>query len=148
MLSVKQGGIKYHFLSPWYDTTWDWTLGLLNHWRTLNPLGHWPSYLFVGWNDMAWSCTVIFPLIFSMSLNLILVMNIQLNKQEKFAECLVYWAWRVLHLRNPVFHQKLLVKKYWNWQNNLFGIQQHLFHQFFHWLKHLWNISFDITRTL
>ena len=26
MLSVKQGGIKYHFLSLWYDSTWDWTL--------------------------------------------------------------------------------------------------------------------------
>ena len=25
MLSVKQGGIKYHFLSLWYDSSWDWT---------------------------------------------------------------------------------------------------------------------------
>ena len=25
MLSAKQGGIKYHFLSLWYDLTWDWT---------------------------------------------------------------------------------------------------------------------------
>ena len=25
MLSVKQRGIKYHFLSLWYDSTWDWT---------------------------------------------------------------------------------------------------------------------------
>ena len=25
MLSVKQGGIKHHFLSLWYDSTWDWT---------------------------------------------------------------------------------------------------------------------------
>ena len=25
MLSVKQGDIKYHFLSLWYDSTWDWT---------------------------------------------------------------------------------------------------------------------------
>ena len=25
MLSVKQGGIKYHILSFWYDSTWDWT---------------------------------------------------------------------------------------------------------------------------
>ena len=25
MLSVKKGGIKYHFLSLWYDSTWDWT---------------------------------------------------------------------------------------------------------------------------
>ena len=28
MPSVKQGGIKYHFLSLWYDSTWDWTPGL------------------------------------------------------------------------------------------------------------------------
>ena len=27
MLSVKQGTIKYHFLSLWYDSTWDWTQG-------------------------------------------------------------------------------------------------------------------------
>ena len=26
MVSVKQGGIKYHFLSLRYDSTWDWTL--------------------------------------------------------------------------------------------------------------------------
>ena len=26
MQSVKQGGIKYHFLSLWYDSTWNWTL--------------------------------------------------------------------------------------------------------------------------
>ena len=25
MLSVKQGVIKYHFLSLWYNSTWDWT---------------------------------------------------------------------------------------------------------------------------
>ena len=25
MLSVKQVGIKYHFLILWYDATWDWT---------------------------------------------------------------------------------------------------------------------------
>ena len=25
LLSVKQGGIKYHFGSLWYDATWDWT---------------------------------------------------------------------------------------------------------------------------
>ena len=25
MLSVKQGSIKYHFLSLWYDSNWDWT---------------------------------------------------------------------------------------------------------------------------
>ena len=27
MLSVKQGDIKYHFLSLWYDSNWDWTPG-------------------------------------------------------------------------------------------------------------------------
>ena len=25
LLNVKQGGIKYHFKSLWYDVTWDWT---------------------------------------------------------------------------------------------------------------------------
>ena len=26
MLSVKQEGIKYYFLSLWHDSNWDWTL--------------------------------------------------------------------------------------------------------------------------
>ena len=26
MVSVKQGGIKYHFLSLWYDSTWDFVM--------------------------------------------------------------------------------------------------------------------------
>ena len=25
MLSVKEGSIKYHFLSLWYDSIWNWT---------------------------------------------------------------------------------------------------------------------------
>ena len=25
MLNVKQGGIKYKYLSLWYDSIWDWT---------------------------------------------------------------------------------------------------------------------------
>ena len=25
MLSIKQGGVKYYFLSLWYDSIWDWT---------------------------------------------------------------------------------------------------------------------------
>ena len=25
MVSVKQGGNKYYFLSLWYHSTWDWT---------------------------------------------------------------------------------------------------------------------------
>ena len=35
MLSVKQGGIKYHFSSLWYDSTWILNPGLLGHRR--NP---------------------------------------------------------------------------------------------------------------
>ena len=26
MLGVKQGGIKYHFLGLWYESTWGWNL--------------------------------------------------------------------------------------------------------------------------
>ena len=26
MQCVKPGGIKYHFMNLWYDSTWDWTL--------------------------------------------------------------------------------------------------------------------------
>ena len=45
MLSVKQGCIKYHFLSFWYDSTWDWT----PVYRTIGKrysLGQWPGGLF------------------------------------------------------------------------------------------------------
>ena len=39
MLSVRQGGINYHFLSLWYDSTWDWIQYCLpDHWRTLMPM--------------------------------------------------------------------------------------------------------------
>ena len=27
ILSIKQGGIKHHFLSLWNDSTWYWTIG-------------------------------------------------------------------------------------------------------------------------
>ena len=45
MLSVKQGGIKYHFLSVWYDSTCDWTPvsgPLVNTW-TIMPMGQFSS---------------------------------------------------------------------------------------------------------
>ena len=35
MLSAKQGGIKYHFLSLWYDSSLGLNPGLPGHWRTL-----------------------------------------------------------------------------------------------------------------
>ena len=35
MLSVKQGGIKYHFLSLWYDAILGLNPGLPCHWQTL-----------------------------------------------------------------------------------------------------------------
>ena len=38
MLSAKQGGIKYHFLSLWYDPT-----SVPDHWGTLYSLGQWTS---------------------------------------------------------------------------------------------------------
>ena len=41
MLSVKQGGIKYHVLSRWYD--WDWTLVSQAIGEHYTPLGHWKN---------------------------------------------------------------------------------------------------------
>ena len=43
MLTVKQGEIKYHFLSLWYDSTWDWNQVSQAHWQTVYSLGQWPS---------------------------------------------------------------------------------------------------------
>ena len=38
MLSVKQGGIKYHFLSLWYDLTWDCEATLLIYIQFMNTV--------------------------------------------------------------------------------------------------------------
>ena len=41
MQSVKQGGIKYHFFSLWYDLTWDWNpsfLGPIGEYYSLGPI--------------------------------------------------------------------------------------------------------------
>ena len=44
LLSVKQGGIKNHFLSHWYDLTWDWNQVFWaidehsNHYANMNML--------------------------------------------------------------------------------------------------------------
>ena len=40
MLSAKQRGIKYHFLSLWYDSTLGLNPGLPGHWRTLLMARH------------------------------------------------------------------------------------------------------------
>ena len=41
MLSIKQGRTKYHFLSLWYDTTWDWTVVSRTIRQTLYSLSQW-----------------------------------------------------------------------------------------------------------
>ena len=42
MLSVMQRGIKYHFLSLWYDLGSN--PGLLDHWQMLYSLDQWTGY--------------------------------------------------------------------------------------------------------
>ena len=44
LLSVKQEGIKYHFLSLWYDATWDWTQVFR---QTLYPLDQWSRQFYL-----------------------------------------------------------------------------------------------------
>ena len=39
-LNAKPGGIKYHFLSLWYDLTLDWALVSSDHWWTLFSLAN------------------------------------------------------------------------------------------------------------
>ena len=41
VLSVKQRGIKYHFLSLWYDLTWDWTTISRTIDKHTNYYGNW-----------------------------------------------------------------------------------------------------------
>ena len=40
MPSVKQGRIKYNFLSLWYDSIWDWTLVFRAIGEHFNPKKH------------------------------------------------------------------------------------------------------------
>ena len=48
MLSVKQGGIKYHFLSLWYDSTWNEPRfpGRLANTLTAWPMSGYKSHFF------------------------------------------------------------------------------------------------------
>ena len=62
MLSVKQGGIKYHFLSLWYDSTWDWTqfsqaIGEHSNHEAIgiHPTKAWLSQL-VNFKNAIWTC--------------------------------------------------------------------------------------------
>ena len=42
ILSVKQGSIKYHFLSLWYDSNWGWT-------QSPRPLANTQTIMQMGW---------------------------------------------------------------------------------------------------
>ena len=56
MLSVKQGGIKYHFLSLWYDSTWDWTQvsgAIGEHSNRLANVRIWEVVLIIS-KDLKW----------------------------------------------------------------------------------------------
>ena len=49
-MSVKQGGIKNHFLSLWYDSTWYWTpvsraIGELFTYKANGPIKTRSTYL-------------------------------------------------------------------------------------------------------
>ena len=58
MLSVKQRGIKYYFLSLWYDSTWNWTPVS----RTIGEfyqLGQWTGQL-CNETDLVQICTINF----------------------------------------------------------------------------------------
>ena len=61
MLNVKQGGIKYHFFSFWYDSTWDWTPNPF-----VTTLHSFPTQI----------CISIFPFLFFFSLSLSLSLSL------------------------------------------------------------------------
>ena len=55
MLSVKQRGIKYHFLkSLWYDSTWDWTpvSQTIGEWFIIDILHKNKIFLVMKWNKL------------------------------------------------------------------------------------------------
>ena len=70
MLSVKQGGIKYLFLSLWYDATWDrtpvsWAIGEQSTTKPMGRLFRSGSWLIVGfcWDDSEFCIWLLFFLL-------------------------------------------------------------------------------------
>ena len=49
ILSAKQGSIKYHFFSLWYDSTWDWT-------SVTRTIGEHSNHYANAWHIMPMSC--------------------------------------------------------------------------------------------
>ena len=47
ILNVKREGIKYHFMRPWYDSTWDWTPVSRTTEEHSNHSVNWPIYIYV-----------------------------------------------------------------------------------------------------
>ena len=61
MLSVKQGGIKYHFLNLWYDSTWDWTQVSRVNGEHSHIYIYIYIYIFNSWNIV---CNPVFSAVF------------------------------------------------------------------------------------
>ena len=63
MLSVKQGSIKYHFLSLWYNSTWNWTqvfraiVEHSNYWANIK-IGLFQHFSFWSWNERNWNIKI------------------------------------------------------------------------------------------
>ena len=71
MLSVKQRGIKYHFLNLWYDSTWDWTPVV----RTIGE--HSKTIMIISYNNVA------FLKIFNSNIE----HSVRINKMEEVKVC-------------------------------------------------------------
>ena len=65
MMSLKQGGIKYHFLSLWYGSTWGWTP---SRGSVANALTNRPIYIYcnsVGCHYFTfWVCSEPYSILF------------------------------------------------------------------------------------
>ena len=85
MLTVKQGGIKYHFLSLWYDSTWNWT-------QVSRTIGK-HSTIFVCYLDEDWvagkqtsSLYLFVLLLFSLALFFFLEHKSSLHKSQRLTD--------------------------------------------------------------
>ena len=94
MLRVKLGGIEYHFLSLWYDSTWDWTLvsQAIGKHSTHRPLV--VNFLSVPEIDVQGQLknTRFFILIFKTSRHICFTIKINVAEFSIYSYLLIFWV--------------------------------------------------------
>ena len=108
MLSVKQGGIKYHFLSLWYDSTWDWTqvsraIGVLSEtWFRLKYLSTNTFYCIISipFQPCTWINSIVLYQYHSNHLTVVFVRYIRMSWKVYIMTSYLFWVMGFKHCNN------------------------------------------------